>query len=154
MIITIIIFHPLRGIIGNGGGSWCRVDSSRSSRKFSAGRLLIWHLLFSSELSRMMTLPSPGGLRMSRLRLPKSFLVNSASREVSAMEFFSSKDKERSITGGFPEELPCSKIGEQGQREEVSDRTLVVAEIQMAPVVELWRCWVKDFPLGRESTHV
>jgi hypothetical protein len=58
---------------------------------------------------------------MSRLRSPKSFLANSASQEVSAMKFSSSEDKERSITGSFPEELLCSKTGEQGQREEISD---------------------------------
>jgi hypothetical protein len=37
------------------------------------------------------------------------------------MKFSSSEDKERSITGAFPEELPCSKTGEWGRREEVSD---------------------------------
>jgi hypothetical protein len=37
------------------------------------------------------------------------------------MKFSSSEDKERSITGAFPEELPCSKTGEQGRQEEVSD---------------------------------
>jgi hypothetical protein len=31
---------------------------------------------------------------------------------------------------------------------------LVVTEIQMAPTVEFWCRWVKDFPLGRESAHV
>jgi hypothetical protein len=46
LIITIIIFRPLGGIIGNGGGSWRRVDSSRSSREFDADHLLIRRLLF------------------------------------------------------------------------------------------------------------
>jgi hypothetical protein len=46
LIITIIVFHPLRGIIDNSGGSWRRVDSSRSSHGFSAGHLLICCLLF------------------------------------------------------------------------------------------------------------
>jgi hypothetical protein len=68
----------------------------------------------------MMTLLSRG-LRMSRLRSPKSFLVNSASRDVSAMKFSSSEDKERPIIGAFPEEPSCSKTGEQGRREEISD---------------------------------
>jgi hypothetical protein len=46
LIITIIIFCPLRGIIRNGGGSWHRIDSSRSSREFNVSRLLIRCLLF------------------------------------------------------------------------------------------------------------
>jgi hypothetical protein len=112
LIITIIMFHPLRGIISNGRGSWCSVDSSRSSHEFGVDCLLIWRLLSSLESSRMMTLPSPDGPRMSRLRSPKSFLANSASREVSAMKFSSSEDMERSIIEAFLEELPCLKTGE------------------------------------------
>jgi hypothetical protein len=73
-----------------------------------------------SESSRMMTLPSPGGLRMSQLRLLKSFLVNSASREVLAMKFPSSKDKERSIIITFSEGSYCLNTGEQGQCDETS----------------------------------
>jgi hypothetical protein len=46
LIITIIIFHPLRSIVSNGGGSWHRVDNNRSSRKFGASHLLIWRILF------------------------------------------------------------------------------------------------------------
>jgi hypothetical protein len=46
MIITIIIFCPLRGIIDSGEGSWRRVDSNRSSHEFGAGRLHIQYLLF------------------------------------------------------------------------------------------------------------
>jgi hypothetical protein len=108
MIITIIVF---------------RHHNSISSHEFGAGRLLISSgaSFSSSESSSMMTLLSPGGPRMSQLRSSKSFLVNSASREVSAMKFSSSEGKERSITGVFSEELPCSKTGEQGWREEVSD---------------------------------
>jgi hypothetical protein len=68
----------------------------------------------------MMTLPSPGGLRMLQLRLPKSFLVNSASREVLAMKFPSSKDKERSIIITFSEGSYCLNTGEQGQCDETS----------------------------------
>jgi hypothetical protein len=34
---------------------------------------------------------------------------------------FSSSEDERSITGAYPKELPCSKTGEQGRREEISD---------------------------------
>jgi hypothetical protein len=68
-----------------------------------------------SESSRTMILPSPGGLRMSQLRSPKSFLASYASREVSPM------NEEGSIIGVFPEALPCSNTGEQGQRDETSD---------------------------------
>jgi hypothetical protein len=75
----------------------------------------------SSESSRMMILSSPDDSRMSWLRSPKSFLVNSVPREVSAMKFSSSEDKERSITRAFPEELPYSKTGEWGRWEEISD---------------------------------
>jgi hypothetical protein len=46
LIITIIILHLLKGIVGNGGGSWRQVNSSRSSHEFGAGRLHIWRLLF------------------------------------------------------------------------------------------------------------
>jgi hypothetical protein len=46
LIITIIVFHPLRGIVGNGGGSWRRVDSNKSSCEFGVGRLLIRRVLF------------------------------------------------------------------------------------------------------------
>jgi hypothetical protein len=37
------------------------------------------------------------------------------------MNFSSFEDNERSITGAIPEELPCSKTGEQGRWEEISD---------------------------------
>jgi hypothetical protein len=46
LIITIIVFCPLRGIVSNGGGSWRRVDSSRSSYEFDVDCLLIRSLLF------------------------------------------------------------------------------------------------------------
>jgi hypothetical protein len=46
LIITIIILHLLKGIIGNGGGSWRQVNSSRSSNEFGADRLHIRRLLF------------------------------------------------------------------------------------------------------------
>jgi hypothetical protein len=68
----------------------------------------------------MMTLPSPGDLRMSRLRSLKSLLANSSSREVSVMRPCSSENEERSTTAAFPEELPCSNTGERVQREETS----------------------------------
>jgi hypothetical protein len=50
LIITITIFLPLKSIISSGRGSWCRVDSSRSSREFNASHLLIRHLLFLSRV--------------------------------------------------------------------------------------------------------
>jgi hypothetical protein len=121
LLIIAIIFLPLRGIISNDEGSWhgltaTEVATSLVSTVFSSGASFS-----SSESSRMMTFPPPGGLRMSRLRSSKSFLANFASREVSVMKFSSSEDKGRSITGAFLEELPCSKTGEQGRREEISD---------------------------------
>jgi hypothetical protein len=122
LIITIIVFAPsgVSSAMAEAFGvglTVAEVAVSLGSTIFSSGAS------FSlSESSRMITLPSPGGLRMPRLRSPESFLVNFSSREVSAMKFFSSEDKERSITGAFPEELPFSKTGEQGRREEISDR--------------------------------
>jgi hypothetical protein len=52
---------------------------------------------------------------MSRLRLPKNFLVNSSSREVSTM------NDEVSIVGVVSEVLPYSNTGEQGQCDKTSD---------------------------------
>jgi hypothetical protein len=72
------------------------------------------------ESLRMMILLSLGGPRKSQLRSPKSLLVNSSSRETSAMRSPSSKDEERSTTGAFPEDPPFSHTGERGQREETS----------------------------------
>jgi hypothetical protein len=112
LIITIIIFHPLRGIIGNGRRSWCWADSSRSSREFGVDRLLIRCLLFFIGVIEDDDLAITRWPEESRLRSPKSFLANSASREVSAMKFSSSEDMERSITEAFLEELPCLKTGE------------------------------------------
>jgi hypothetical protein len=43
------------------------------------------------------------------------------SREVAVMRSSSSYDEDRSITGAFPEGLPCSNTGEQGRCEEISD---------------------------------
>jgi hypothetical protein len=37
------------------------------------------------------------------------------------MKFFSSEDKERSITGAFLEEPPYSNTNEQGRRDDISD---------------------------------
>jgi hypothetical protein len=39
----------------------------------------------------------------------------------------------------------------RGSRRRSSTGTLVVAEIQMASMVEFWCHWAKDFLLGRES---
>jgi hypothetical protein len=63
----------------------------------------------------MIILPSPGGPRMSWLRLPKSFLVSSSLREVSTM------NEEGSSIGVFSEALPCSNTSEQGWRDETTD---------------------------------
>jgi hypothetical protein len=43
-----------------------------------------------------------------------------SSRETSAMRYPSSEDEERSTTGAFLEDPPCSHTGERGQREETS----------------------------------
>jgi hypothetical protein len=58
------------------------------------------------------------------VEITKKFLASSAPREVSTMKFSSSEDEERSIIGAFLEALPCSNTGEQGQRDETSDRDL------------------------------
>jgi hypothetical protein len=63
----------------------------------------------------MIILPSPGGLRMSRLISPKSFLAISSSRKVSTI------NEEGSSIGIFSEALPCSNISEQGRRDEATD---------------------------------
>jgi hypothetical protein len=69
-----------------------------------------------------MILPSPGGLRTSRLRSLKSLLVNSSSHETSATSHSSSEDEERSTTGAFLEPPPpYSNTSEQGRHEEISD---------------------------------
>jgi hypothetical protein len=68
----------------------------------------------------MMILPSPGGPRISRLRLPKSFLANSSSREVSVTESSSLEDKATSTTGTGSEGPPCSHRGKQRRRDEVA----------------------------------
>jgi hypothetical protein len=74
----------------------------------------------SSESLRMMILSSLGGPRTSQLKSPKSLLVNSSSHETSAIRSPSSEDEERSTTGAFSEDPPCSHTGEWGQREETS----------------------------------
>jgi hypothetical protein len=70
------------------------------------------------------------------------------------MKFSSSKDKERSITGAIPEELPFRKPVSRGGGRRSLTGTLVVAEIQMVLAVEFSHRWAKDFHLGRESAHV
>jgi hypothetical protein len=90
LIITIIIFHPLRGIIGNDGGSWRWVDSSRSSREFGVDRLLIRRLLFfigvienddlaitrrHEDVVVEVTKKFPGELRVARSANDEVFLI-------------------------------------------------------------------------------
>jgi hypothetical protein len=65
-----------------------------------------------------MTLPSPGGPRRPRLRSSKSLFEKSSSYEVSGK--ISSSYEERSTTGILSDGAPCSKTGEQWQREETS----------------------------------
>jgi hypothetical protein len=57
---------------------------------------------------------------MSRLRLPKSFLVSYSSREVSAKKSSSPEDETRSTIGTGSEGPPCSHGGKQRRRDEVS----------------------------------
>jgi hypothetical protein len=67
------------------------------------------------------TLPSPGGPRRSQLRSSNNRLVNSVSQALSAKKSSSSEDEDSSITRMFLEP-PCSNTGEQGRREETSER--------------------------------
>jgi hypothetical protein len=67
-----------------------------------------------------MILPSPGGPRISRVRSPKSFLANSSSRDVSAMDSSLPEDKAKSTTGTGSEGPPCSHGGKQRRRDEVA----------------------------------
>jgi hypothetical protein len=72
-----------------------------------------------------MILPLPGGPRISWLRSPKSFLANSSSRDVSAMDSSSPEDKAKSKTGTGSEGTPCSHGGKQRRRDEVTGRDCV-----------------------------
>jgi hypothetical protein len=74
----------------------------------------------SSESLMTMILPSSGGPRISRLRSPKSFLVNSSSHEVSVTESSLPEDKARATTGTGSEGQPCSHRGKQRRRDEVT----------------------------------
>jgi hypothetical protein len=79
---------------------------------------------FSSESLSMMILPSPDDHRKLWLRSSKNLLANSSSYETSAMISPSSEDKERSTTGVFLEDPPCSHTGERRQCEETSGRDI------------------------------
>jgi hypothetical protein len=65
-----------------------------------------------------MTLPSPSGPRRPRLRSLKSLFAKSSSYEVSRKIYSSSE--ERSTIRILSDGAPCSKTGEQWQREETS----------------------------------
>jgi hypothetical protein len=75
----------------------------------------------SLESMRMMILSSSGGPRTSRLRSPKSFLVNSSSHKMLEMRPSSSEDEDKSTSRTFSEGPPCSNTGEHGWHEEISD---------------------------------
>jgi hypothetical protein len=121
LIITIIFFVPSGASSATTEAVGTRLTAAEVAASSVPAVFSSDASLSSSESSRMMTLPSLGGPRMSQLWSPKSFLANSASREVSAMKFSSSEYKERSIIGAFPEEPSCSKTSEQGQQEEIFD---------------------------------
>jgi hypothetical protein len=74
----------------------------------------------SPESLMTMILPSSGGPRISRLRSPKSCLVNYSSREVSATVSSSLGEKVMSTTGTGSEGPPCSLGGKQRRRDEVA----------------------------------
>jgi hypothetical protein len=150
LTITIIIFGPAGASSAmaeaiDAGLTAAEVAASSVSTVFSSDTSFS-----SSESSKMMTLPSPGGPRMSWLRSPKSFLVNSAS----VMKFSHLKIRKDQSSEPSRRSRPIRTLVSRGGVRRSPTETLVVAEIQMAPAVESWRRWVKDFPLGRESSHV
>jgi hypothetical protein len=65
---------------------------------------------------------------MLRLRSPKSFLVSSLSREVSAKKSSSPEVEARSTIGTDSEGPPCSRRGKQRWRDEVSGRDCIGGE--------------------------
>jgi hypothetical protein len=94
----------------------------------------------SSSLSislRMMILPSSGGPRTSRLRSPKSLLVNSSSHEVSGMRPPHSKIKtDQPLGPSQKDHLAQTPVSKGGARKCLTG-TLVVVEIQTTPVEAL-----------------
>jgi hypothetical protein len=74
----------------------------------------------SSESLSMMTMPSPGGPRRSRLSSPKRHWVNSKSRAVSWMGSSSSEGEYRSTAEAFLEGPPYLNTGERGRWEDTS----------------------------------
>jgi hypothetical protein len=87
LIITIIVFRPHRGIIGNGGGCWCRGDSNRSSREFGADHLLIWRLLFFIRVIKDYDLtvtrqPEDAAVEVGKKFLDELRITRSVSEEV------------------------------------------------------------------------
>jgi hypothetical protein len=65
----------------------------------------------------------------------------------------SSEDEDRSITRAFPLILPCSNTGEQGLHEEISDGDSGGGGDPNGVGGEVLTCWMKDFPLQRESVN-
>jgi hypothetical protein len=136
LTITIIIFGPA----GASSAMAKAVDAGLTAAEVAASSVLAVFSsdtsFSSSEPSKMMTLSSPGGLRMSRLRSPKSFLVNSASREVSVMKFSHLKIRKDQSTEPSQRSRPIRTLVSRGGVRRSLTETLVVVEIQMAPAME------------------
>jgi hypothetical protein len=106
-------------LIGGDGWGWgLTTEGGEASTSIASSS----HTLSSSssELLRMMTLPSLCDLRRLWFRSPKSFLVNSSSHEESGKRSSSSKD--RSTTEILFDGPPCSNTSECRWRDETSGR--------------------------------
>jgi hypothetical protein len=102
----------------------------------------------------MIILTSSGDPRTSRLRSPKSLLVNSSSRETSVMRSPSSEDEERSTTRAFLEDplVPTPVSGGGVRKPPVGTSAAMV--IQTTPTVESWHRLAMNSPLWKKSEHV
>jgi hypothetical protein len=121
-IITIIIFHPHKCIIGVARGGWGMVDCNKSSRISGVGSLLLVYLLFffigvaqdddltvarwPKDVTVEVTKKSSGELLIPRDISDETFLIKRWR-----------KIHHWSLPGG----PSCSNTGEQGWHEEISD---------------------------------
>jgi hypothetical protein len=97
---------------------WCGIG---------VGAVILTHLLFFFvRVVRMITLPSPGGLRRPQLRSSKCFWVISSSQEVSRKA--SSSPEEKSTTENRSEGSPCSYGGDGGPQGETFGDVTIVGE--------------------------
>jgi hypothetical protein len=120
-----------------GAEEFAAEDGTTSALEWSSSRTSS----SSSELLRMMTLPSPGDPRRPRLWSPKSFWVISSSREVLGKTSYSSE--ERSTTGNLSEGSSClymrTAIPETGP----PVRRPVVVKVQSEKMAALKHHWTK-----------